>query len=194
MSLHMDEPHDWPQIAALYGELARLTGSPIVELNRAIAEAEAQGPEAGLARVDRLDLDGYQYFHSTRADLLRRLGRADEARSEYERALELAHTETSASSWSDASQKSVVADARLKPEPLHRTVPSNVTRSSPRRTPTSREGPDEASLTTKSDRRRWLVLAVTVAAQFMVIVYVSVVNVALPATADLHSPRRACSG
>ena len=89
----MEEPHDWPQIAALYGELARLTGSAVVELNRAIAVAEAAGPEAGLALVDRLDLDGYQYFHSTRADLLRRLGRADEARTEYERALELAHTE-----------------------------------------------------------------------------------------------------
>ena len=92
-SLHMDEPHDWAQIAALYGELARLTGSPIVELNRAIAVAEAAGPEAGLALVDRLGLDSYQYFHSTRADLLRRLDRADEARTEYERALELAHTD-----------------------------------------------------------------------------------------------------
>ncbi len=92
-SLHMEEPRDWPQIAALYGELVRLTGSAVVELNRAIAVAEAEGTEAGLALVDRLDLDGYQYFHSTRADLLRRLGRADEARTEYERALELAHTE-----------------------------------------------------------------------------------------------------
>ena len=72
---------------------ARLTGSPVVELNRAIAVAEAAGTEAGLSLVDRLELDGYQYFHSTRADLLRRLGRADEARTEYERALELAHTE-----------------------------------------------------------------------------------------------------
>jgi RNA polymerase sigma-70 factor (ECF subfamily) len=89
----MDEPHDWPQIAALYGELVRLTGSPIVELNRAIAVAEAEGAEAGLFLVDRLDLDGYQYFHSTRADLLRRLGRSDEARTEYERALELADSE-----------------------------------------------------------------------------------------------------
>jgi RNA polymerase sigma-70 factor (ECF subfamily) len=92
-SLHMDEPHDWSQIAALYGELARLTGSPIVELNRAIAMAEAEGADAGLALVDRLDLGSYQYFHSTRADLLRRLGRAEEARTEYERALELAHTD-----------------------------------------------------------------------------------------------------
>ena len=92
-SLHMREPRDWPRIAALYGELVRVTGSPVVELNRAIAVAEAAGTEAGLELVDRLDLGGYQYFHSTRADLLRRLGRDAEARAEYERALELTHTE-----------------------------------------------------------------------------------------------------
>jgi RNA polymerase sigma-70 factor, ECF subfamily len=92
-SLHMEEPHDWAQIAALYGELARMTGSPIVELNRAIAVAEADGAEDGLALVDRLDLNGYQYFHSTRADLLRRVGRTDDALTEYERALALVHTE-----------------------------------------------------------------------------------------------------
>jgi RNA polymerase sigma-70 factor (ECF subfamily) len=92
-SLHMEEPRDWPQIVGLYGELVRLTASPVVELNRAIAVAEVEGAEAGLALVDRLDLAGYQFFHSSRADLLRRLGRPDEARTEYERALELAHTE-----------------------------------------------------------------------------------------------------
>jgi RNA polymerase sigma-70 factor, ECF subfamily len=92
-SLHMQEPRDWSQIAALYGELVRLTGSAVVELNRAIAVAETEGGEAGLALVDRLDLVDYQYFHSTRGDLLRRLGRGDQARAEYERALELAHTE-----------------------------------------------------------------------------------------------------
>jgi RNA polymerase sigma-70 factor (ECF subfamily) len=92
-SLHMEEPQDWRQIAALYGELVALTGSAVVEMNRAIAVAEAEGTEAGLALTERLELDGYQYFHSTRADLLRRLGRADEARVEYERALELAHTD-----------------------------------------------------------------------------------------------------
>jgi RNA polymerase sigma-70 factor, ECF subfamily len=92
-ALHTEAPRDWPQIAALYGELARLTDSPVVELNRAIAVAEADGAGAGLVLVDRLDLDGYQYFHSTRADLLRRLGRPGEARAEYERALELARTE-----------------------------------------------------------------------------------------------------
>jgi RNA polymerase sigma-70 factor (ECF subfamily) len=88
--LHTEDTRDWARIAALYDDLARLTGSAVVELNRAIAVGEAEGPEAGLELVDRLELDGYQYFHSTRADLLRRLGRLDEARPEYERALELA--------------------------------------------------------------------------------------------------------
>ena len=92
-SLHADQPRDWPQIAALYGELVRLTGSPVVELNRAVAVAEAQGPEAGLAIVDRLELGGYRYFHSARADFLRRLERPGEARAAYERALELATAE-----------------------------------------------------------------------------------------------------
>ena len=89
-SLHADEPRDWVEIAALYGELARLTGSPVVELNRGVAVAEAEGPAAGLAIVDALELDGYRYFHSARADFLRRLDRVDEARKAYERALELA--------------------------------------------------------------------------------------------------------
>jgi RNA polymerase sigma-70 factor (ECF subfamily) len=91
-SLHADEPRDWKQIAALYGELARLTGSPVVELNRAIAIAEDQGPEAGLYLVERLELDEFRYLHSTRADLLRRLGRTDEAREAYLRAVELAQS------------------------------------------------------------------------------------------------------
>jgi RNA polymerase sigma-70 factor (ECF subfamily) len=88
-ALHAKEDPDWRQIAVLYGELVRLTGSAVVELNRAVAVAEAAGPEAGLALVDVLELDGYRYLHSTRADLLRRLGRPEEARTEYERALEL---------------------------------------------------------------------------------------------------------
>jgi RNA polymerase sigma-70 factor (ECF subfamily) len=90
-SLHADEPRDWPHIAALYDELSRLTGSPVVELSRAVAVAEAQGPEAGLDIVDRLDLDDYRYLHSTRGELLRRLGRIDEARDAYRRALALVH-------------------------------------------------------------------------------------------------------
>ena len=92
-SLHLDDPQDWAELAVLYGELAHVTGSPVVELNRAIAVAEADGPEAGLALVDSLYLEGYRYFHSTRADLLRRLGRLEEARTAFERALELAGTE-----------------------------------------------------------------------------------------------------
>jgi RNA polymerase sigma-70 factor (ECF subfamily) len=90
-SLHAEEPRDWPQIAALYGELSRLTDSPVVELNRAIAVAESVGPEAGLAIADRLQLDDYRYLHSTRGELLRRLGRTAEAREEYRRALALVH-------------------------------------------------------------------------------------------------------
>jgi RNA polymerase sigma-70 factor, ECF subfamily len=88
-SLHADEPRDWPQIAALYGELAHLTDSPVVELSRAVAIAEEQGPEAALDIVDGLDLEGYRYLHSTRGELLRRLGRTAEAREAYLRALAL---------------------------------------------------------------------------------------------------------
>ncbi len=93
-SLHAEDTCDWPRIAALYGELARVSGSPVVELNRAVAVAEAQGLEAGLALIEGLrDLDGYLYFHAARADLLRRLCRSAEARAAYERALALARSE-----------------------------------------------------------------------------------------------------
>jgi RNA polymerase sigma-70 factor (ECF subfamily) len=92
-SLHAEEPRDWPHLAALYGELSRLTGSPVVELSRAVAVAEAEGPEAGLAVVDRLALDDYRYLHATRAELLRRLGRSAEAEAAYRRALELVNDE-----------------------------------------------------------------------------------------------------
>jgi predicted RNA polymerase sigma factor len=90
-SLHADEPRDWPQIAALYGELFRLTGSPVVELSRAVAVAESEGPAVALDIVNRLDLDDYRYLHSTQGELLRRLGRTQEARDAYRRALALAH-------------------------------------------------------------------------------------------------------
>ena len=92
-SLHANEPRDWAQIAALYGELARLTDSPVVELSRAVAVAEEQGPDAGLAIVDRLELGDYRYLHATRGELLRRLGRTAEARAAFSRALELAHND-----------------------------------------------------------------------------------------------------
>ncbi len=91
--LHLYQPRDWRQIAALYETLARQTGSPIVEMNRAIAVAEIDGPDAGLAILDRLDLDHYRYFHSTRASLLRRAGRPSAAHHAYRRALDLAQTE-----------------------------------------------------------------------------------------------------
>jgi RNA polymerase sigma-70 factor, ECF subfamily len=90
-ALHAEGRSDWPQIAALYGELARLTHSPVVELNLAVALAESEGSEAGLRAIDGLrELDGYHYFHAARADLLARLERPAEARAAYERALELA--------------------------------------------------------------------------------------------------------
>ena len=90
-SLHADEPRDWGEIAALYGELARLTGSPVVELSRGIAVAEDEGPEAGLEIIDGLELEDYRYLHSARGELLRRLGRTEEARDAYEQALALVH-------------------------------------------------------------------------------------------------------
>jgi RNA polymerase sigma-70 factor (ECF subfamily) len=91
--LHLRQPRDWQQIAVLYQALARQTGSPVVEMNRAIAVAEIDGPEAGLAILDRLDLGHYRYYHSTRAGLLHRAGRDSEAHHAYRRALDLAQTE-----------------------------------------------------------------------------------------------------
>jgi RNA polymerase sigma-70 factor, ECF subfamily len=92
-ALHAEEPCDWSQVAALYGRLAALTRSPVVELNRAVALAEAGHPAGALAHVEGLELDGYRYFHATRAELLRRLGRTADARAAYGRALELVHAE-----------------------------------------------------------------------------------------------------
>jgi RNA polymerase sigma-70 factor, ECF subfamily len=92
-ALHTDEPQDWPQIAALYGELARLTGSSVVELNQAAAMAEAGDVEAALALAESLELDRYHYLHSTRAELLRRLDRVEDARGAYRRALDLVHSD-----------------------------------------------------------------------------------------------------
>jgi RNA polymerase sigma-70 factor (ECF subfamily) len=88
-SLQAEPEIDWPQVAALYARLHELTRSPVVELNRAVAVAEAGEPAEALAIVDELALDDYRYLHSTRAELLRRLGRSDEAAAAYERALAL---------------------------------------------------------------------------------------------------------
>jgi RNA polymerase sigma-70 factor (ECF subfamily) len=86
------EDTDWERIAAAYDRLARIDPSPVIALNRAVAVAEARGPEEGLALADEqaAALDAYHLLHATRADLLRRLGRVDEAREAYRRALELA--------------------------------------------------------------------------------------------------------
>jgi RNA polymerase sigma-70 factor (ECF subfamily) len=92
-AVHSDAPTaaatDWAQILQLYDQLMALAPSPVVALNRAVAVAEVQGPEAALALIDRLDLDGYHAFHAVRADLLRRLGRGTEAVRAYEAAIAL---------------------------------------------------------------------------------------------------------
>jgi RNA polymerase sigma-70 factor (ECF subfamily) len=93
-ALHTEPETDWPQIAALYEALLAHTPSPVVELNRAVAVAMADTPEHGLDLIADLPLDDYHLYHATRADLLRRLGRSDEARASYERALALATSST----------------------------------------------------------------------------------------------------
>jgi RNA polymerase sigma-70 factor (ECF subfamily) len=92
-SLHLDDPPDWAELAALCGELARITGSPVVELNHAAALAETGQVEQALAIADRLDLDGYHYLHAVRADLLARLGRTGEADAAYAKALGLVRSD-----------------------------------------------------------------------------------------------------
>jgi RNA polymerase sigma-70 factor (ECF subfamily) len=92
-AVHSDAPTgaatDWSQIVQLYDQLMAVAPSPVVALNRAVAVAELEGPEAGLALVDGLALDGYHLFHAIRADLLRRLGREAEAARAYEAAIAL---------------------------------------------------------------------------------------------------------
>jgi RNA polymerase sigma-70 factor (ECF subfamily) len=92
-SRHAEADSDWAAIAALYDELAAIADSPVIELNRAVARAEADGPQAGLDAIAALELDSYHYFHAARADFLRRLGRPGDARGAYERALSLVHSD-----------------------------------------------------------------------------------------------------
>jgi RNA polymerase sigma-70 factor (ECF subfamily) len=91
-SAHDVRDTDWSQIVALYEQLVRLDDSAIIALNRAIAIAELDGPEVALAAIDRLEekLAGYHAYYATRADLLRRLGRSQESRTAYDKAIELA--------------------------------------------------------------------------------------------------------
>jgi RNA polymerase sigma-70 factor (ECF subfamily) len=92
-ALQSEQPIDWPAIVAVHELLAVLTSSPVVELSRAVAVAQADSPEAALEIVEGLALEDYRYLHSTRAELLRRLGRVGEARDAYGRALELSPEE-----------------------------------------------------------------------------------------------------
>jgi RNA polymerase sigma-70 factor (ECF subfamily) len=96
-AVHSDAPSadvtDWGQILTLYDQLMAIAPSPVVSLNRAVAVAEVEGPEAALALVDELDLGGYHLLHAIRADLLRRLGRDAEAATAYEAAIELTENE-----------------------------------------------------------------------------------------------------
>jgi RNA polymerase sigma-70 factor (ECF subfamily) len=92
-SLQTEERIDWNEVGALYGQLAQITHSPVVELNRAVAVAQAGSTEQALEIVEELDLGEYRYLHSTRGELLRRLGRTDEAREAFQRALDLAGPE-----------------------------------------------------------------------------------------------------
>jgi RNA polymerase sigma-70 factor (ECF subfamily) len=80
---------DWAQILALYDQLLAVMPTPVVDLNRAVAVAEIDGPVAALSILDSLELEGCQPYHATRADLLRRLGRDSEARAEYDSAIAL---------------------------------------------------------------------------------------------------------
>src|SRR5712671_1905904 len=104
------EETDWPQIAALYGELARIHPSPVVELNGAVATGMSEGPRRGLALIDELgavgELDRYHLFHAARADMLRRLGSFEAAADAYRRALALMANGWSGLIWSAVSRRS----------------------------------------------------------------------------------------
>jgi RNA polymerase sigma-70 factor (ECF subfamily) len=125
---------DWPQIAGLYEHLRRVTPGPVVDLNRAVAVAMASGPEAGLALVDAIDgLDGYHLLHATRADLLRRAGRNDEAAGSWRRALDLAPTEAERRLLTDRLAAAPAGSAVSGgPAASPRTVPPGAPPSAPR--------------------------------------------------------------
>ena len=138
-ALHVEEERDWSRIAELYGELARRTESPVVELNRAVAVAETEGPAAGLAAIEGLELESYPHLHATRADFLRRLGRdGGGARQAYERALELTGSDT---------------DRRFLPGAWPKSDDRSADPARARR-PTSRPSPRSSSAPTRATSRR----------------------------------------
>ena len=126
--LHLREPRDWEEIALLYQRLEHITSSPVVTMNRAIATAELEGPRAALALLEGLDLDHYRYYHSTRADLLRRLGRVDQARAAYARALKLTQPGL-AEAVPRAQPRQRLRKSRTRPGPVSRTGPEQGRRS-----------------------------------------------------------------
>ena len=121
------ESTDWRQIAGLYAELATRAPSPVVELNRAVAVAMAEGPERGLSIADgiamRGELDDYPYLHAARADLLRRLGRFDEAEVAYRRARELT-ANAAEQSFLEGRLEEVAASRASGPRFAGRVLPS----------------------------------------------------------------------
>lgn len=113
-AVHSDAPTaadtDWGQILQLYDQLLALAPTPVVSLNRAVVVAELEGPGAGLALVDALDLEGYALFHAIRADLLRRLGRLTEAAAAYERAHAQTENATERAFLERQREKLVISD------------------------------------------------------------------------------------
>ena len=115
-AVHSDAPAaaatDWWQILELYDQLMVLAPSPVVALNRAVAVAEVEGPEAALDLVDGLDLDGYHLFHAVRDDLLRRLGRDAEEALAYEAAIARSRNATERAFLADRLRRSESTDRR----------------------------------------------------------------------------------
>ena len=124
-ALHAEAPSyaetDWPQVLRLYDELARVWPSPVVALNRTVALSMVYGPDAALAEVAALEADGrlqgYRYLHATKADLLRRLGRRDEAAQAYRAALAVTENAAERDFLRAAWRKS--ADGHLAPGVMH---------------------------------------------------------------------------
>ena len=140
--LQTEDPVDWRAVVALYDTLAAQTGSAVVALNRAVAVAEAEGPGPALALVDALDLDGYRYFHSTRAELLRRLGDTAAARAAYDRALALTTTDAERRFLAPPPRRAGIACSSCSRGSRRRASTPAATTAAPRSTPcTAAPGP-----------------------------------------------------